>query len=118
MNSTSMTYVTKELVRMGLFPQQQGLVYLSFAINKVANDMIGYYSGKLAIYNELTNYFETAIPQLSAGMCHSIECAWNMPYSGELKRLFSTKRYPPAAMEFICRMAIEFVRRRQETRSA
>ncbi len=118
MKSTSKIYVARELVRMGFLPQQRGLAYLAFAINRVADDMIGYYSGKLALYNELTNYFETAMPQLSAGMCHSIECAWYMPHSGELKRLFATKKYPPAAMEFICRMAIEFVRRGQQTTSA
>lgn len=103
------------LLELGFFPQHSGFGYLVYAIGMISGDPMGYYTGKLEVFNTLVKEYEVSENCAKRCMHYSIQCAWQAPQNNTLRGLFPscTKSCPPSLSEFMCRIALELNEMRQ-----
>lgn len=100
---------TNYLLKLGFFPQHHGFGYLSYAIRLVSDDLIGYYSNRVDVFDALHDAFGVSRSKASRCIHYSIETAWADDSNTMLRQLFPSysSNYPPSVTEFICRIAVE-----------
>ena len=104
------------LLELGFFPQHSGFGYLVYAISRISADPMGYYSGKMDIFNALGEEYEVSENCAKRCMHYSIQCAWQAPQNSMLRSIFPScsKNCPPSLSEFMCRIALELSDRQQK----
>lgn len=97
------------LLELGFFPQHSGFGYLVYAIGMISNDPMGYYAGKLNIFEALGNEYDVSENCAKRCMHYSIQCAWHAPNNSALRGIFAScsMNCPPSLSEFMCRAALE-----------
>ena len=101
-------YTSNFLIMLGFYPHQLGFGYLVFAITKMADDPVSYYSRSTDLFKLLYDTFSVSRSKAVRCMSYSILCAWNNTENKLRKQIFPqcSETFPPSVSEFVCRCAL------------